>query len=49
MKLLMIEDNKSVSEMMKIFFFKKKIGILILHMMAMRHSRCSALILKVGI
>ncbi len=40
MKILMIEDNKSVSEMMQMFFKKKKAGTLTLRMMVSRRFSC---------
>ncbi len=49
MKLLMIEDNKSVSEMMQMFFKKKRIGMHTLRMMASRLLKCLRKHLMIGI
>lgn len=48
MKLLMIEDNKSVSEMMAMFL-RRKSGMPILLMMAMKLSKCSMKMSMAGI
>lgn len=48
MKILMVEDNKSVSEMMGMFF-QKKHGMPTLRMMVMKRLNNLVLILIVGI